>query len=94
MTVNISSNGQAFWFDQVYYQSSSHVKLEGSTIFVGSNDPEVSLDSAWTPLEEVGYMTQTTGATAKFKFMGESLGALDRELDLTILQVAVSPGSE
>ena len=85
MTVNISSNGQAFWFDQIYYRSSSHVKLEGSTIFVGSNDSEVSLDSAWTPLEEVGYMTQTAGATAKFKFTGESLGALDREVNLISL---------
>ncbi|KAJ2915922.1 hypothetical protein MD484_g4472, partial [Candolleomyces efflorescens] len=83
VTVNISSNGQAFWFDQIYYLSNSHPKLEGSTLFVGSNDPEVSLDSAWTPLDEIGYMTQTAGATAKFKFTGSRVtwvGMIPREL--------------
>ncbi|KAJ2930042.1 hypothetical protein H1R20_g7068, partial [Candolleomyces eurysporus] len=83
VTVNISSNGQGFWFDQIYYKPSSDVKLEGSTVFVGGNDPAVSLDSAWKPLEEIGYMTQTAGATAKFKFTGSRVtwvGMIPKEL--------------
>ena len=34
------------------------------------SDPSVHLDSNWVPLGDIGYMTQTKGATARYKFKG------------------------
>ena len=71
LTMNVTVlHDQTFWFDQIQYLPSSKVSLDNSTVRVDSSDPAVQYGSGWTELDGIVNLTQTTGSTVTYDFIG------------------------
>lgn len=71
ITVNVNSRSQAFFFDRFEYLPSGQV--DGAGILVNKLDPDLRYDSSWQILGTISQMTQKTGATVFFPFVGTGL---------------------
>ena len=68
ITVNVNSRSQAFFFDRFEYLPSGQV--DGAGILVNQLDPDLRYDSNWQTLGTMAQITQKTGATVFFPFVG------------------------
>ena len=70
ITVNATSYGQAFWFDDIEYTPSLGVPLDNATIVVDHMDPSIHYGRGWSPLGYTANMTSTDGAKMNLQFTG------------------------
>ncbi|TFK66660.1 hypothetical protein BDN72DRAFT_899656 [Pluteus cervinus] len=73
-TLNVASNGLPARFDYMLYVPSADVSMDNKTIKVDSTDPGVQYSGTdWSDLKGIANMTQVTGGSATFDFIGRSL---------------------
>ncbi|TFK66655.1 hypothetical protein BDN72DRAFT_844045 [Pluteus cervinus] len=73
-TLNVASNGLPARFDYMLYVPSADVSMDNKTVKVDSTDPGVQYSGTdWSDLKGIANMTQVTGGSATFDFVGRSL---------------------
>jgi len=70
MSVNATSKGQTFWFDELRYSPTNGASINGGAILFDHLDPDIHLDSEWGALGGTANMTKTMGATMTLDFFG------------------------
>ncbi|TFK31633.1 hypothetical protein BDQ12DRAFT_693806, partial [Crucibulum laeve] len=73
LTVNITSAGTTFWFDDIQYVPSPDVPLDTTTILIDDSDPAIVYDNQWQALGGTSRMTTKTGGSMTFNFTGKSI---------------------
>ncbi|GJJ15746.1 hypothetical protein Clacol_010024 [Clathrus columnatus] len=75
LAVNVSTQGEPFYLDNLQYQPSANVPLNNATILIPSGDPSITLSIGWSMVDGFPQnMTQTTNAFANITFIGDQLG--------------------
>lgn len=73
MSINATSKGQTFWFDELRYSPTAGASINGGAILFDHRDPDINFDSQWGALGGTANMTSVTGATMTLDFFGTNL---------------------
>jgi hypothetical protein len=72
LSVNVTTMGTTFWFDQLQYKPSPGASFgnETNVVVVSLSDPAIKYGPGWVRLGDTANSTTTLGAQVKFNFTG------------------------
>jgi hypothetical protein len=69
--LNVTSNGQTFFFDRMSYVPPIGESLVNDSVIIPWSDPLIEYDDSWAGFNGTSMMASTHGATCNFSFEGE-----------------------
>jgi len=70
LMVNVTTSGQTFWLDYIWYTPSSSSSKDVANIVVNHFDPDIVYGSGWRSLGGSANMTTVFGSQLRFNFTG------------------------
>ncbi|EFI28315.1 hypothetical protein CC1G_13844 [Coprinopsis cinerea okayama7 len=73
LEVQVRSEGQTFWVDQIQYLPSPGAEVEKPAVMVGIQDHAIKYGKGWTTLGGTANMTRERGSVVEVEFIGTRL---------------------